>query len=262
MYPKIYIDLFRSFDRTPEVFVAMPFSEEFEPRWKSIFKPAIKSYNLKPYRVKERLVGDSIPIDILNGLNRAKFLLFDISNEKTGKPNSNVMYELGIAHATRLPEEVIIVRDEQSKDIPFDIKHIRWNNFSPQKIDQSVGKIKNLIKKAEKEVDLTKDLLIQKTLNSLDQDMMGFLETVRNFTETGFDLYPFDPDGKGLYGLPNKDCSEEYLLELARSLINLGIIRGAEPLPLQERFYGVTPEYHFTELGKAILPKIPKFSKT
>ena len=259
MYPKIYIDLFRSFDRTPEVFVAMPFSKEFEPRWKSIFEPAIQSCNLEPFRVKELLVGDSIPIDILDGLNRAKFLLFDISNEKTGRPNSNVIYELGIAHATRLPEEVIIVRDEQSKYIPFDIKHIRWNIFSPQKINQSVGKIKSLIKKAEEEVDLTKDLLIQKALSSLDQDMMGFLDTVRNFTEKGFDLFPFDSDSKGFYGLPHKDCSKEYLLELARILINLGIIRTAEPLPIQERVYGVTPEYHFTELGKAILPKIPEF---
>ena len=262
MYPKIYIELFRSFDRTPEVFVAMPFSKEFEPRWKSIFKPAILSCDLKPYRVKERLVGDSIPIDILDGLNRAKFLLFDISNEKTVRPNSNVMYELGIAHATRLPEEVIVVRDKQSENIPFDIKHIRWNSFSPQKVEQSVNKIKTLIKKAERELDLAKDLMIEKALSSLDPDMMSFLEAIRNYDETGFDLSPFDSDRKGLYGLPHKDCSEEYLRELARSLINLGIIKSAEPLPLKERVYGSTPEYHLTELGKAILPKIPEFSKT
>lgn len=262
MYPKIYVELFRSFDRTTEVFVAMPFSKEFEPRWKTIFKPAILSCNLKPYRVKERLVGDSIPIDILDGLNRAKFLLFDISNEKTARPNSNVMYELGIAHASRLPEEVIIVRDKQSENIPFDIKHIRWNIFSPQKIEQSKSKIKILIKKAERELDLSKDIMIKKALSSLDPDMLSFLEAIRNYDKTGFDLSPFDPDRKGFYVLPHKDCNEEFLRELARSLINLGIIESAEPLPLKERVYGSTPEYHLTELGKAILPKIPEFSKT
>jgi hypothetical protein len=260
MYPKIYIELFRSFDRTPEVFVAMPFSKEFEPRWKSIYKPAILSCNLKAYRVKERLVGDSIPIDILNGINRAKFLLFDISNEKTGRPNSNVMYELGIGHATRFPEEVIVVRDIESENVPFDIKHIRWNTLSLQKVKQSANKIKTLIKKAEEELDLTKDLMIKKALSSLDQDMMAFLDTIRNFTKKGFDLCPFDPDRKGLYGLPHKDCSEEYLRELARGLINLGI-KSAEPLPLEKRFYGVTPEYYLTELWKAILSKIPEISK-
>jgi len=261
MYPKIYIDLFRSFDREPEVFVGMPFSKEFEPRWKSIYKPAIISCNLKPFRVKERFVSDSIPIDILSGISRAKFLLFEISNEKTARPNPNIMYELGIAHATRIPEEVIIIRDKQSENIPFNIKHIRWNNFSPQNSKQSITIIKNLIKKAKKEVDLTKDLIINKALNSLDIDMIGFLDTLREYTKTGFDLCAFDPMRKGLYGLPHKDCSEEYLREIALRFINLEIIRSAEPLPFRKRVYGVTPEYYLTEFGKAVLSKIPKFLK-
>jgi len=261
MYPKIYTELFRSFDRTPEVFVAMPFSSKFEPRWKSIFKPAILSCNLKPYRVKERFVSDSISSDILYGIGGAKFLLFDISNEETDRPNSNVMYELGIAHAIRLPEEVIIVMDEKSKNIPFDIKHIRWNNFSSQRIKQSIAKIRKLIRNAEKELDLTKDLMTKNVLSSLDPDMISFLETVRDYCSTGFDLSPFDPDRKGLYGLPHKDCSEEYLRKLARYLINLKLIRSADPLPMWKKVYGDTPEYYLTEFGKAILSKIPRFSR-
>lgn len=268
MYPKIYMELFRSFERTPEVFVAMPF-KGFEKRWRSIFKPAILSCKLKPYRVKERFVSDSIPIDILNAINRSMFLLFDISNEKSERPNANVMYELGIAHATRLPQEVIIVRDEHSKQSPFDISHIRWNEFSPQKIKKSITKIKKLIINAKKEVDLTKDLMIERILNSLDPEMIEFLEIIRNYyedvgekyIEQGFDLYPFDLDRKGLYGLITKDCSEQYLREIARNLINFGILESTTPIPLHKRVYGGSAEYRLTEMGKVLLKKIPKILK-
>lgn len=261
MYPKIYIDLFRSFDRTPEIFVAMPFSPQFETRWKEIFVPAIKSCDIKPYRTKELLVSNSIPVDILNGIGRTKFLLFDISNEGKDRPNSNVMYELGIAHAIRLPEEVIIVRDEQSESCPFDIKHIRWNNFSTKKIEESRAKIEKLIRNAEKQFDLTKDLMVKNALSSLDFEMISFLDTVRKYDSEGFDLYPFDLDRKGLYALPHKECSEEYLRKLARDLINLRIIKSAGPISIKEKIYGGTPEYYFTEFGKVILSKIPIIQK-
>jgi len=263
------MDLFREFTRKTEVFVGMPFSREFEPRWKSILKPAISSFNLKPHRVKERYVSDSIPVDILNAIGRAKLLLFDISNEKTERPNPNVMYELGIAHAIRLPEEVIIIRDRKSQESPFDIKHIRWNEFSPLKIKTSIKKLKKLIKNAENEISLTKDSMIEKALNYLDPEMIEFLEIIRDYYEEvgeeyikkGFDLYPFDPDRKGLYGLITKECSEQYLRGIARYLVNFGILKSAEPLPLHKRVYGGTPEYYLTEMGKVVLKKLPRTLK-
>ena len=99
--------------------------------------------------------------------------------------------------------------------------------------------------------------MVTNALSSLDVDMISFLKNVREYVNMGFDLYPFDPDRKGLYGLPHKDCSEEYLRQLARDLINLRIIKSAEPIPIREKIYGGTPEYYFTEFGKAILSKIP-----
>ncbi len=239
----------------------MPFSKRFEPRWKSIFKPAILSCSLKPYRIKERLVSNSISSDILDAIGRSKFLLFDISNEEMGQPNSNVMYELGIAHAIRLPEEVIIVRDEKSENTPFDIKHIRWNNIFSQKPKESITKIKKLIRTAEKELDLTKDIMVKNVLSSMDSDMILFLDCARDNYNGGFDLSIFDPDRKGLYGLPTKDCSEEYLRKLARYLINLKVIRSAGPVPMEKRIFGWAPEYYLTEFGKVILSKIPRFPK-
>ena len=95
MYPSIFAEYFREFERTSEVFVAMPISPQFEGRWKHIFKPSIKSLNLKPYRVDLGKVSNSILIDILRGVGTAKLVLADISGQKDGWPNPNVMYELG-----------------------------------------------------------------------------------------------------------------------------------------------------------------------
>jgi hypothetical protein len=273
MYPKIYIDLFRSFDRIPKVFVAMSFSPQFESRWKEIFEPAIVSYSLEPYRTKEILVSNSITIDILDGIGRAKLLLFDISDEESGKPNSNVMYELGIAHAIRLPEEVIILRDDISKSSTFDISHIRWNTFSPQKIEESITKVKELIENAEREIDLTKDKLVTKVITLLDIDMLSFIETVQDYVDTGFNLSPFDPDRKGLYELNYKECRESDLRNIALKLIEDGLLKSGELIPppsnengtdyLTELVkYTTAPAYYFTELGKAVLSKLKTIKET
>ncbi|MGA2769025.1 MAG: hypothetical protein ABSF24_12025 [Candidatus Bathyarchaeia archaeon] len=259
MYPKTYMDLFRSFDRTMEVFVAMPFSSQFEQRWKDIFKPAILSCGLKPYRTKERLVSDSIPIDVLEGVGRAKLLLFDISNDEKDRPNPNVMYELGIAHAIRLPQEVIIVRDEKSENISFDIRHLRWNKFSTQNAKNSRDKIRKLVINAEKQVDLTRDLMVRNVLGALDIDMISFLEVVRGYVDRGFDLCAFDSSRKGEYGLYHESCEKNDLRRIARDLINLGVIRSAKPIPFRKKVYGGQPEYYFTELGKTILSETKKW---
>jgi len=256
MYPKVYADYFRGFDRVPEVFVGMPFSKEFEPRWRHIFKPAITSLGLRAHRVKERLVSDSIPVEIIDGIARAKFVLLDVSptplDGSLGPPNPNVMYELGLAHAMRLPEEVIILRDSSDEaQPPFDIRHIRWAAFDPENVRGSIKLIQRLLRQAEKEIDLTRDRLVERVVRRLDIDLLSFLETVQSYD--AFDLYPFDPDRKGLYGLGYWDSSERELRSLARRLISLGILEPSDPGPPQFRVYGAVPEYVFTPLGRAVL---------
>jgi len=181
-------------------------------------------------------------------------------------PNPNVMYEIGIAHSSRLPEEVIIIRGENSKDdpAPFNISHIRWNSFNPDEPAKAINKIKKLIKWAEKEIDLIKDKMLTKIMYSLDPELIEFLVTVREYVKnnkkTGFDLYPFDPDRKGHYGLPNKECSEEYLRQIARKLIELGVLQSGSLIPYWQRIYGASDEYTLTDLGCALLRKIPKMN--
>ena len=264
MYPKTYLDNFRSFERRSEVFVAMPFGDEFESRWQSVFSPAIKKKTLEPYRVDVREVSDSILTDILDGIGRARLVLVDTSFQQQDNrppgPNVNVMYELGIAHAMRLPEEVIVVRDTASTDeAPFDISHIRYRRFDP--IDENAARsiIVNLIGSALKAIDITRDIIVSRTLDSLDPDAMRFLGTIGS--QDSFDLCPFDPDRKGLYGLGERDSTEEELRDIACDLIQLGVLRSGDPGPPDKRIYGGVSEYLVTDLGKAVWERLPSWCK-
>jgi hypothetical protein len=74
---------------------------------------------LSAFRVNLSRKSDSIITEIVQNIAQCRLVLTDISTTgwsrsgvRRSRPirNSNVMYELGIAHAARLPEEVIIVR--------------------------------------------------------------------------------------------------------------------------------------------------------
>lgn len=264
MYPKIYLDYFRDFEGTAEVFVAMPFSDEFQPRWKNIIVPAITEVNLEPCRVDVRKISDSILIDILDGIGRSKLVLVDTSfqqqNDRPAGPNANVMYELGIAQAVRLPEEVIVIRDNKCKDSsPFDIGHIRYNPYDVDDPDKAQSTIRELLIEAQKAVDKTRDIIVHRILRSLDPDRMWFMGTIGGMDT--FDLNPFDQDRKGLYQLGYRDSSEDELRHVARDLIDLSLLKGEDAGPLEKRVYGATPEYRVTSLGKAVWANLPKWCK-
>lgn len=123
----IYFHSFGQLQTGNEVFVAMPMRDSsFTSIWADIHSRAIESLGLTPFRVNIPQTGDSILIEILSGLRRARLALVDISPDTNSgeHPNANVMYELGIAHATRLPETVIVVR-KKNTNLPFDVSHIR-----------------------------------------------------------------------------------------------------------------------------------------
>ena len=265
MYPRIYAQYFRDFETTSEVFVALPSTAEGDKRWSKIFQPAIRSLDLQPFRVTERTVSDSILTDILSGIGRAALVLADVTfqtaSDRPPGPNPNVLYELGLAHAMRLPEEVVVVRgDSLAVEPPFDISHIRYQKFDQARAKKSVAKIRTLLSQSLQSLDRTRDEIVQRTLRSLDPDQMRFLHTVRG--SNAFDLALFDPNRNALYGLGHQDTTEEHLRALARSLTGLGVLAAGDPGKFKKRVYGATPEYRLTKLGAAVVTKLPPWLAT
>ena len=176
MYPNTYLSLFPPFPRDNRVFVAMSFHPRFDARWQDVLVPAIGRVKvagsaLEPHRVDLRKASDSVLTEILEGISRCRFFLADITaiGELDGRPvrNGNVLYEVGLAHATRLPEEVTLQRSD-NKEL-FDVMNVRVLEYDPDgdpKAAQNL--VADAIVQSLKELDLRKSLSVRRVAESLD----------------------------------------------------------------------------------------------
>ncbi|MCX7428120.1 MAG: hypothetical protein NTW96_21130, partial [Planctomycetia bacterium] len=172
-----YFNLFPAFPRNDTVFVAMSFVPEFDRRWQTVIAPAISSVvvngnALRAERVDTRRIGDSILTEILTHIRDARLIFGDVTSlgKLADRPirNGNVMYEIGIAHAVRPAEEVLLFRSD-SDPLLFDVANIRVNTYAPEDEPNSARKIvSDSLVEALREVDLRKQLAVQTAAHTLD----------------------------------------------------------------------------------------------
>lgn len=98
-------------------FVLMPFKDPFDNIYNKILKPTIKKVGLKPVRADEIYGTRAVIEDINHEIREATAIIADV----TGK-NTNVNYELGIAHTLERP---VVIISQSMEDIPFDYQHYR-----------------------------------------------------------------------------------------------------------------------------------------
>lgn len=177
MYPNTYLSLFPPFPRDNRVFVAMSFLPRFDARWQDVLVPGVRRVKvagsaLEPHRVDLRMASDSVLTEILEGISRCRFFLADITviGELDGRPvrNANVLYEVGLAHATRLPEEVALLRSD-NMELLFDVMNVRVLEYDPDgdpKVAQNL--VAETIVQSLKELDLRKSLSVRRVAESLD----------------------------------------------------------------------------------------------
>lgn len=78
------------------------------------------------------------------------------------------MYEVGIAHAVRLPEEVLIFRSD-SDPLLFDVANVRANSYSPDDRPEDAKKfLSECLVAALREVDLRRHIAVSNVAESLD----------------------------------------------------------------------------------------------
>ncbi|HEX4560230.1 MAG TPA: hypothetical protein VH113_00245 [Gemmatimonadales bacterium] len=184
MYPAQFFNLFPPFPKTNVCFVAMSFADGMKPRWENVIEPGIREAELIPYRVDIKTISDSILTDILRNISDAKVILADVSTVN-GARNSNVLYEVGIAHATRLPEEVVIFRSDDER-LLFDLTNIRVNRYSPDDDPAKAREqVTSAIRNALDEVDLGQSLAVRRAVQTLDGPSL----TVLTAAQKGFE-YP------------------------------------------------------------------------
>ena len=248
MYPREYFDTYWRGDIKNEIFVAMPFSDEFKLVWEQAIKPAIE-HDTKgspiANRVDSTTLAGSIIIDILDGIANSKLVFAEISINKDGKckgqRNSNVMYEIGIAHAIRQSTEILMVRDDNEK-INFDIAGIRIQMYNRNDLSDARQKFGLLINNCLDSIDREKSLIVQKIITLIDKDCFNIMQhegknkKVRIASEYYEDVLSMSLVTK------TKDYDDAF-----KKLLDLNLING-----LFLKDLGVY-EYYWTNLGKIVL---------
>ncbi|MEN6430414.1 MAG: Hsp70 family protein [Coriobacteriales bacterium] len=104
-------------------FVLMPFNEKFRSVYEGPIRSSVAKVGLRCERADEIHGVQMITWDIWERINRARVLIAELTDR-----NSNVFYELGLAHA--LSKDVLLLT--QSMDhVPFDLKGIRCIVYDP-----------------------------------------------------------------------------------------------------------------------------------
>lgn len=97
-----------------DVFVIMPFAEEFKAGYCDIIKPGIEAAGLSAVRGDQEALGH-IHSAIFERIFDAPILVADISGA-----NPNVFYELGVAHSISC-KTITVCREDFIERVPFDI---------------------------------------------------------------------------------------------------------------------------------------------
>jgi len=239
-----------------QVFVAMPFAPQFSSVWERAFRPGIEDCGLTAYRVDTRSVSDSILVDILDGIAHSRLVLCDVSpvscapvssalralggrGRRPLYPNGNVMYELGLAHATRQAEEVVLVRNEAEQPLLFDMSGVRVHGYPSNDLDAARETIRELVRDAMDTVEKTKGFQVLKAKQALT---LTDLKLIRKWWPYGFRMWAKDPDGD-LSGIPGE------LNVAVADLQRLGIVRVGS-LPADQ---ACAVEMVWTDFGNAVV---------
>jgi hypothetical protein len=104
-----------------DIFVLMPFKEEFKPIYEDHIVNVCNKLNCSSKRADHLYGSREVMKDIWELIHNSNTIVADCTER-----NPNVFYELGIAHT--LGKKVIIIT-QNTDDIPFDIRHIRYIKY-------------------------------------------------------------------------------------------------------------------------------------
>lgn len=263
MYPANFFELFPPFTRDNRCFVAMSFDDRFLARWTEVIAPAVRATraafpDLVPHRIDLGRRGDSILAEILDEVARCRLIIADISTVATvaGRAlrNANVLYELGLAHACRLPEEVIVLRSD-GDPLPFDVTNVRVHSYCPDDDPAHArGLVEDLITNALLSVEYTRSQAVKRTAEILDFESWDALYAIASDGPIGHPGRTDVVEQKiGVLQALARIAGIQRLLELGAISTQLQTITtdhvgGYSRLPRQDLF-----KYVMTPFGEALL---------
>ena len=246
MYPRDYFDTYWRPQLVDEVFVAMPFSDEFDGIWQSVIRPAIEqkqAHSLSAHRVDATVLAGSVITEILEGIARSRLVLADISITTVGKwcgqRNGNVMYEVGLAHALRQATEVLLIRSDR-EPISFDVSGIKIYDYDQADLSGARQRLASLIKGHLEQIEQFRSLKVQFAIRSLDGDCLKILNA--------FASVPYFSDPQPKFAM--QEAVFVPFKMAAAKLLELGITY------CDYNHASARYAYHWTEFGYAVMQKL------
>ena len=189
-------------------FILMPFDSSFNDVYKMGIKETAQSLGIKAERVDEQIFQEGILDRIYRQIDVADIIVADMSGQ-----NPNVFYEVGYAHAKN---KLCILLTNNSKDIPFDLKHHRHivygdsiSNLREMLVDElawakgeienvKTSRIKVVLNKANGDLELKKwwakgIISLQIDLTNTSQKASAEIDAIYFYCSKG---WTFTQDGK------------------------------------------------------------------
>lgn len=188
MLPNTFLRTFWRLSYKPQVFVAMSFDANYTKRFECVIKPAIESLvidgtKMTACRVDLSRTGDSILTDINDGIAHSALVLADVSSvgvcKQSNDPyrNANVLYEVGVALASRQSHEVLLVRDDNDKFL-FDVSTIPHATVNFDDGDDSIATLTQLLQDRLDQSAFIHDARVQVALSRLSNDEIWVIHYV------------------------------------------------------------------------------------
>ncbi|EMI24855.1 hypothetical protein RESH_04566 [Rhodopirellula europaea SH398] len=246
MHPNTFRANLLRHDLRDEVFVIMSFAPDFHARWEDVIQPSIRDAGLEPVRVDYNDSGESIVHDIIDGIAHARLVVADITStrmvDESGawwpQRNGNVMWEVGIAHTLRLPDEVVMVRSDSDRSI-FDLTQFRAFTYDPAAIEESKEWLTAIVCDRIRSVDQSKSILVAQAVRSIDALGIHFL-----FSSVPADGRDFLIKPNMANGLNTPRLFDLGIIEVSR----LEIVPQSDDCPNGRLFH-----YRLTDFGKLVL---------
>lgn len=100
----------------------MPFETAFDPVYEAI-KPSAEGARMRCERADKARDNQAVIEKIKRSIQRAGIIVADMTGT-----NPNVWYEIGYAHG--LGKECILITQEPSEEVPFDLRHLEHIKYS------------------------------------------------------------------------------------------------------------------------------------
>lgn len=117
IYPKDFFEKNRPRISQGLCFVIMPFQDPLNAVYDEVISKTLLECGLTPVRADKVFDTGPVMISIMQKIGEAEVIIADV----TGR-NTNVFYELGMAHVVK--DKVILIT-QAIDDVPFDLRHFR-----------------------------------------------------------------------------------------------------------------------------------------